>query len=114
MKQRVYYSEEQWKAWMTECCNSGLKIKDWCEQHGLSDNLFFRWRKRLLDQGKIVWKPSVNTTNTGNDQLPAVVQVNLSDLSDDIPWMVGYSGGKDSTAALQLVWMSIGWRARHN
>lgn len=28
-------------------------------------------------------------------------------LSDDIPWMIGYSGGKDSTAALQLVWMSI-------
>ena len=25
-------------------------------------------------------------------------------LSDDIPWMIGYSGGKDSTAALQLVW----------
>ena len=28
-------------------------------------------------------------------------------LSDDIPWVIGYSGGKDSTAALQLVWMSI-------
>lgn len=28
-------------------------------------------------------------------------------LSDDIPWLIGYSGGKDSTAALQLVWMSI-------
>lgn len=28
-------------------------------------------------------------------------------LSDDIPWMVGYSGGKDSTAAVQLVWMAI-------
>lgn len=28
-------------------------------------------------------------------------------LSDDIPWMIGYSGGKDSTAAVQLVWMSI-------
>lgn len=28
-------------------------------------------------------------------------------LSDDIPWMIGYSGGKDSTAALQLVWMAI-------
>lgn len=28
-------------------------------------------------------------------------------LSDEIPWMIGYSGGKDSTAALQLVWMSI-------
>ena len=28
-------------------------------------------------------------------------------LSDNIPWMIGYSGGKDSTAVLQLVWMSI-------
>lgn len=24
-------------------------------------------------------------------------------LADDVPWMVGYSGGKDSTAAVQLV-----------
>lgn len=28
-------------------------------------------------------------------------------LADEIPWMVGYSGGKDSTAAVQLVWMAI-------
>lgn len=28
-------------------------------------------------------------------------------LSDDRPWIVGYSGGKDSTAALQLIWTSI-------
>lgn len=27
--------------------------------------------------------------------------------SDDIPWVVGYSGGKDSTATLQLVWLAI-------
>lgn len=28
-------------------------------------------------------------------------------LADDIPWMVGYSGGKDSTAAVQLVWLAL-------
>jgi DNA sulfur modification protein DndC len=28
-------------------------------------------------------------------------------LEDQIPWVVGYSGGKDSTAALQLVWNSL-------
>ncbi len=28
-------------------------------------------------------------------------------LSDNIPWMIGYSGGKDSTATVQLVWMAI-------
>ena len=26
---------------------------------------------------------------------------------DDIPWVVGYSGGKDSTATLQLVWLAL-------
>ena len=28
-------------------------------------------------------------------------------LSDDLPWIVGYSGGKDSTAVLQLTWSAI-------
>lgn len=28
-------------------------------------------------------------------------------LSDQIPWVVGYSGGKDSTATLQLVWQAL-------
>lgn len=28
-------------------------------------------------------------------------------LSDQIPWVIGYSGGKDSTAILQLVWHAI-------
>jgi DNA sulfur modification protein DndC len=28
-------------------------------------------------------------------------------LSDSIPWVVGYSGGKDSTAVLQLVWLAV-------
>ena len=27
--------------------------------------------------------------------------------ADGIPWVVGYSGGKDSTATLQLVWMAL-------
>lgn len=28
-------------------------------------------------------------------------------LEDNVPWVVGYSGGKDSTATLQLVWSAI-------
>lgn len=28
-------------------------------------------------------------------------------LEDAIPWVVGYSGGKDSTAVLQIVWMAL-------
>ena len=28
-------------------------------------------------------------------------------LSDKVPWIIGYSGGKDSTAVLQLIWSAI-------
>ena len=28
-------------------------------------------------------------------------------LEDEIPWVIGYSGGKDSTATLQLVWYAL-------
>src|SRR2546423_7155481 len=28
-------------------------------------------------------------------------------LGDAVPWVIGYSGGKDSTAALQLVWLAL-------
>jgi len=28
-------------------------------------------------------------------------------LSDDRPWVIGYSGGKDSTTVLQLVWKAV-------
>lgn len=27
--------------------------------------------------------------------------------SDDTPWVIGYSGGKDSTAVVQLVWLAL-------
>ena len=28
-------------------------------------------------------------------------------LADAVPWIIGYSGGKDSTAVLQLIWMAL-------
>jgi len=35
------------------------------------------------------------------------LQIQQLYLEDEIPWIVGYSGGKDSTATLQLVWDAI-------
>ena len=34
-------------------------------------------------------------------------EISVMYLSDEIPWVVGYSGGKDSTAVLQLIWMAL-------
>ena len=34
-------------------------------------------------------------------------QIQDTYLSDNLPWIVGYSGGKDSTTTLQIVWVAI-------
>ncbi len=34
-------------------------------------------------------------------------EIRMVYLSDDRPWVIGFSGGKDSTAALQLLWYAI-------
>lgn len=39
------------------------------------------------------------------DQIVAEIQTLYR--SDSMPWIVGYSGGKDSTASLQLVWAAL-------
>jgi DNA sulfur modification protein DndC len=42
------------------------------------------------------------------DTLDALVnQTQALYLADEVPWVVGYSGGKDSTAVLQLTWMTL-------
>ncbi|MET3139337.1 DNA sulfur modification protein DndC [Undibacterium sp. GrIS 1.2] len=45
---------------------------------------------------------------TMEDRIEAAIR-NTQDLylSDSLPWVVGYSGGKDSTATLQLIWRAI-------
>ena len=39
------------------------------------------------------------------DQILKLIQKNY--LADSRPWVVGYSGGKDSTCVLQLIWHAI-------
>lgn len=47
---------------------------------------------------------SIFDTKTLRDIYSEIQSVYLSDLR---PWIIGYSGGKDSTTALQLVWYAI-------
>ena len=78
---------------------------------------FFSWKgissSKKIDPKCIIhcWcktmrnKQEVTVTKESISKLMEVVR-NLY-LSDDIPWVIGYSGGKDSTATLQLVWLAL-------
>ena len=47
---------------------------------------------------------SIFDTRTTSEIHQEIQQVYLN---DSRPWVVGYSGGKDSTTALQLVWYAL-------
>ncbi len=56
----------------------------------------------------------VNSPSSAFDELGFIESIEILTkeiqefyLSDDIPWVVGYSGGKDSTAVVQLIWNAI-------
>ena len=50
---------------------------------------------------------SCSRHNLTEDFQAIVEEISEVYLSDDIPWVVGFSGGKDSTATLQLVWYAL-------
>ena len=77
---RTYHGATQWKEWILECRDSGMEIKTWCSLHDLSDNLFFRWRKRLIECGELEWDPdtgNLQENSCDGNALPQVIQVNL-------------------------------------
>jgi transposase-like protein len=45
--QRQRYSREQWHGWLEEQPVSGLSIAAFCRDKGISQNSFYRWRRKL-------------------------------------------------------------------
>ncbi|BAI94450.1 MULTISPECIES: DNA phosphorothioation system sulfurtransferase DndC [Limnospira] len=59
-----------------------------------------------------LFPPSQNTPNTKIEEFVESLELLTQEIQelyclDHIPWVIGYSGGKDSTATLQLIWNAI-------
>ena len=39
----------EWAARITECRNSGLSVREWCETNHLCTQTYYRWQKRLFE-----------------------------------------------------------------
>jgi DNA sulfur modification protein DndC len=52
--------------------------------------------------------PQAEKSKSFQESVPTLVRL-VQDvyLADDRPWIIGFSGGKDSTCVLQLVWMAL-------
>lgn len=86
---KKYYGRNQWKQWILECRDSGLTVSEWCNQHSLDRNRFFKWRRKFLEDGTIEYYPlrsdrtckhSGLETDEEDREFPSVLQVNLDSL----------------------------------
>ena len=46
---RQYRSQQTWQTLINKQPNSGLSIRQFCEQHQITQSNFYYWRKRLSD-----------------------------------------------------------------
>ena len=42
----------EWAARITECRNSGLSVREWCDANHLCTQTYYRWQKRLFELAK--------------------------------------------------------------
>ena len=42
----------EWAAKITECRSSGLSVRQWCNDHKISSQTYYRWQRRLFDMVK--------------------------------------------------------------
>ena len=39
----------EWATRISSCRSSGLTVKQWCSEHQISPQTYYRWRRRLFD-----------------------------------------------------------------
>ena len=50
IKERAGRRSEQWRERIAEQVRSGLSVKEFCKERGLTECSFYSWRKRLAEQ----------------------------------------------------------------
>lgn len=46
----------EWAARIRSCRGSGLTVKQWCTDHKISPQTYYRWQRRLFDMVKAQWE----------------------------------------------------------
>src|SRR6185312_1161807 len=77
----------------------------------------YRWRKNVSKKTSVNAEADVKRlgeTTLDRDRLQSrYEEIRSVYLADKRPWVIGYSGGKDSTTALQMIWHALSTMEAH-
>lgn len=43
---------QQWMARVADCRNSSLTVRDWCREHNVSPQTYYKWQRRVYEYAK--------------------------------------------------------------
>ena len=69
----------EWSDRVTACRSSGMTVKAWCSQNGLSEKTYYYWQRKLFQASKQEETRFVEITGKGlgeNDTAAATIQAN--------------------------------------
>ena len=76
-----------WAARISECRNSGLSVKDWCKENGVSEQTYYKWQRRVFALAKAQHESQfaeVMPTMTHFETRQPAITVHASGISVDI------------------------------
>ncbi len=44
---KLAFRMQEWSAWIAECRRSGVSVRIWCNEQGISEKTNYRWEKRF-------------------------------------------------------------------
>src|ERR1700759_4886117 len=67
---------EDWRQLISEHKQCGLTVKAFCQKHGVSEALFYTWRKRVVAEDQPA-RFALGATNGGTASAPALPPIQL-------------------------------------
>ena len=76
-----------WAERVSECRNSGLTVKAWCKENGVSEQTYYKWQKRVFDMVKGQHKTQfaeVTPISVDRSNAPVAITVHIAGIAADI------------------------------
>ena len=65
-----------WAGRISECRNSGQKVKAWCKANGICEQTYYKWQRRLLELAKAQQEvPFVEVTPVHSGNVAVTVRI---------------------------------------
>lgn len=93
-QKRMKRTDQEWFDLISDCKTSSLKVKNWCEQNGITAKALYYHTRRLRQKGYQIPPLSVKTTPGETQEVVCLdltkrIPIGMTDPTPPAPWTAG-------------------------